>query len=296
MLPRAISSALGQTYKNIEVLVVSDNEPDDDYTAKARQTVDGFGDPRVRLITQQHHINGAVARNVGIRASEGQYISFLDDDDYIDATKVERQVEMLSKLDKSWGGVCCSYKGYRNGKLVEVAPPFKSGYVYKQVLMRQIKTQTNSLLLRRDALFDVGLFDETLLRHQDVQLLVDFTYKYKLYYMDELLNNLDYDDNTNRPNPEKVMAVKQAFFSSVHNVIESLTPLEKHRLTVLTRFDIGALYIMNKQYLKGVLNCSMVLTSPVALWMSIKKVLIKKQCEKKAQKLQTQGVYPYRHL
>ncbi len=294
MLPRAISSALEQTYKNIEVLVVSDNEPDDKYTAKARQTVESFKDNRVLLITQQRHVNGAVARNVGIRASKGDYVSFLDDDDYIDPTKIERQVEVLSELDKSWGGVCCRFKAYRKGQLIEVAPPFKSGYVYKNVLMRQIKTQTNSLLLRRDALFDAGLFDENLLRNQDVQLLVDFTYKYKLYYMDELLNNLDYDDNMNRPDPQKVMAVKRAFFQSVQNVIDSLNPIEKYRLKVLTRFDIGALYIMNKQYAKGFLYCLTVFTSPVALWLSIKKVYVKKKSEKEAHRLSAKGMYPYR--
>lgn len=294
MLPRAISSALGQTYRNIEVLVVSDNEPDDEFTTKARQTVESFKDNRVHLITQERHVNGAVARNVGIRSSKGEYISFLDDDDYIDPIKTERQVEVLSKLDSSWGGVCCRFKAYRNGQLIEVAPPFNSGYVYKKVLMRQIKTQTNSLLLRRDALFDAGLFDENLLRNQDVQLLVDFTYKYKLYFMDELLNNLDYDDNMNRPDPQKVMAVKKAFFKSVQDVIESLNPFEKYRLKVLTHFDIGALYIMNKQYSKGLLYCLSVFTSPVALWLSIKKVFVKKKSEKEARRLSEKGMYPYR--
>ena len=296
MLPRAISSVLGQTYKNIEVLVVSDNDPNDEYTVKARETIESFKDGRVRLITQERHINGAVARNVGIRASKGYYISFLDDDDYIDANKIERQVEVLSKLDDTWGGVCCRFKAYKHGKLIEVAPPFKSGYVYKEVLMRQIKTQTNSLLLRRDALFDAGLFDEKLLRNQDVQLLVDFTYKYKLYFMDELLNNLDYDDNMNRPDPQKVIKVKQAFFQSVQNVIHSLSPLERYRLKVLTRFDIGALYIMNKQYAKGIGMCLGVLCSPVALWMSVRKVIIKKKSESKARELAAKGLYPYREI
>ena len=296
MLPRAISSVLEQTYKNIEVLVVSDNEPDDEFTKKARETVESFHDSRLRLITQERHINGAVARNVGINASKGDYISFLDDDDYIDANKIERQVEVLSKLDDSWGGVCCRFKAYRHGKLIELAPPFKSGYVYKDVLMRQIKTQTNSLLLRREALFDAGLFDKNLQRNQDVQLLVDFTYKYKLFFMDELLNNLDYDDNKNRPDPQKVINVKKAFFQSVQNVIDSLSPLERYRLKVLTRFDIGALYIMNKQYAKGIGMCLGVLCSPVALWMSVRKVIIKKKSEREARELAAKGLCPYREL
>lgn len=296
MLHRAIASALEQTYKNIEVLVVSDNEPDDEFTQKARETVDSFNDPRVRLVVQEKHINGAVARNVGIKESKGEYISFLDDDDYIDNNKVERQVEVLSKFDESWGGVCCRYKVYKKGQLVEVMPTFKSGHVYKEVIMRQIKTQTNCLLLRRDALMKAGLFDEKLLRYQDVQLLARFAYNYKLYCQDEFLNNLDQDDNMNRVKPEKVMNLKRAFFDSVQDIIDSFTWFERFRLKLFTKFDLGALYIMDGQKIKGALMCLSIFLSPIAAYTSIHKVIEKKQMQKLAREMRASDKYTYRSL
>ena len=296
MLHRAIASSLEQTYRNIEVLVVSDNEPDDEFTAKARETVESFNDSRVRLITQEKHINGAVARNVGIKASKGEYISFLDDDDYYEKDKIEKQVALLSSLDDSWGGVCCRYKVYKKGKLVEVMPTFKSGKVYKEVIMRLIKTQTNCLLLRREALFKAGLFDESLLRHQDVQLLARFTYNYKLMCQDEFLNNLDQDDNMNRARPEKVMELKRAFFTSVQDIIDSFSFLEKYRLKLLTRFDIGALYIIDGQKLKGAFNCLSIFLSPIATMQSLNKVLSKKRMAKLARGMEASDKYPYRKL
>lgn len=296
MLHRAIASALEQTYSNIEVLVVSDNEPDDEFTAQARNTVENFNDPRVRLITQVKHINGAVARNVGIKTSKGEYISFLDDDDYYEKDKIEKQVALLSTLDNSWGGVCCRYKVYKKGKLVEVMPTFKSGKVYKEIIMRLIKTQTNCLLLRREALFNAGLFDENLLRHQDVQLLARFTYNYKLMCQDEFLNNLDQDDNMNRAKPEKVMGLKRAFFVSVQDIIDSFSALERYRFSLLTRFDIGALYILDGKKVKGLLNCLSILLSPVATILSVKKVLSKRNMAKLAQVMEASGNYPYRIL
>lgn len=296
MLHRAIASSLEQTYSNIEVLVVSDNEPDDEFTAKARETVESFNDYRVQLITQEKHINGAVARNVGIKASKGEYISFLDDDDYYEKDKIEKQVALLSSLDDSWGGVCCRYKVYKKGKLVEVMPTFKSGKVYKEVIMRLIKTQTNCLLLRREALFNAGLFDETLLRHQDVQLLARFTYNYKLMCQDEFLNNLDQDDNMNRARPEKVMELKRAFFTSIQDIIDSFSFWEKYRLKLLTRFDIGALYIIDGQKLKGTFNCLSIFLSPIATMQSLNKVLSKKKMAKLAQDMKTSGKFPYRNL
>ena len=294
MLSRAISSCLGQTYHNIEVLVVSDNAPDDDFTSKARETVDSFKDNRVCLITQQKHINGAVARNVGIKASKGAYISFLDDDDWIDVDKIERQVEVLSRLDDSWGGVCCRYKAYLQGKLVEVASPFKSGHVYKEEMMSLIKTQTNSLLLRREALFNAGLFDENLLRNQDVQLITRFAYKYKIYFMDEYLNNLDHDNQQNRPKPEQIAEVRRAFLYSVKDIYGTLTPIEKYRLRMLNRFNIGALYIMDGQKFKGLLLCIQVFLCPSALYLSIKKVITKKRMQRLARRMWNTGLYPYR--
>lgn len=296
MLKRAISSALEQTYANIEVLVVSDNEPDDEFTAQAHETVESFNDSRVRLITQEKHINGAVARNVGIKESKGKYISFLDDDDYYEKDKIEKQVALLSSLDESWGGVCCRYKVYKKGKLVEVMPLFKSGKVYKEVIMRLIKTQTNCLLLRRDALFKAGLFDETLLRHQDVQLLARFTYNYKLMCQDEFLNNLDQDDNMNRAKPEKIMTLKKTFFTSVQDIIDSFSFVEKYRFKLLTQFDIGALYIIDGKRVKGALRCLLILFSPVATIQSFNKVLTKRKMAKVSKDMEASGKYPYKKI
>lgn len=294
MLHRAISSCLEQTYRNIEILVVSDNEPDDEFTVKARKTVDSFHDHRVQLVVQKKHINGAVARNVGIRASKGSYISFLDDDDYLDVNKIERQVDVLSKLDETWGGVCCRYKAYYHGKLVEVASPFKSGYVYKKEMMSLIRTQTNSLLLRRSSLFDAGLFDETLLRNQDVQLITRFSYKYKLKFMDEFLNNLDHNDQQNRKRPEQVAEVRRAFLNSVKDIYDTLTPFEKYRLKMLDMFNIGALYIMDGQKKKGLFMCMKVVLCPSALYYSVRKVIIKKRMQRLAKDMSNSGCYPYR--
>lgn len=296
MLHRAIASVLEQSYHNIEVLVVSDNEPNDEFTAKARETVESFNDSRIKLITQEKHINGAVARNVGIKASKGEYITFLDDDDFFDKDKIEKQVALLSSLDETWGGVCCRYKVYKKGKLVEVMPLFKSGYVYKEVIMRLIKTQTNCLLLRRNALFKAGLFDEKLLRHQDVQLLARFAYNYKLMCQDEFLNNLDQDDNMNRAKPEKVMELKHAFFTSVQDIIDSFSFIERYRFKLFTRFDIGALYILDGQKIKGTLHCLSILLSPIAAIQSFQKVMSKKKMAKLARMMEASGKYPYRNL
>ena len=82
-LIRAIESVLNQTYKNLELLLVNDNEPFDEYTEQLKKRVEKYSaDKRFQLIIQEKHVNGAVARNFGIRRAKGQYIAFLDDDDW----------------------------------------------------------------------------------------------------------------------------------------------------------------------------------------------------------------------
>ena len=78
-LARCIDSILAQTYKDWELLLIDDGSPDrsgficDEYATK---------DPRIRVF---HKENGGVssARNIGIESSHGEWIYFLDSDDYV---------------------------------------------------------------------------------------------------------------------------------------------------------------------------------------------------------------------
>ena len=85
-LPQCIESLLSQTLKNIEIICINDGSTDDslqilqDYQAK---------DHRVRIVDQENKGAGA-ARNIGIKMAEGQYLSFLDADDYFDKNMLKK--------------------------------------------------------------------------------------------------------------------------------------------------------------------------------------------------------------
>lgn len=76
-------TCLTQTYKNIEIIVVDDNDPKSEYRISTEKMMKKYADDE-RVIYIQHEINknGAAARNTGIKYAKGEYISFLDDDDY----------------------------------------------------------------------------------------------------------------------------------------------------------------------------------------------------------------------
>ena len=84
----AALSALAQTYRDIEVVVVADG-PD----PEARAAVDGL-DPRLLYVELERNSGPAEARNTGVRTSRGEWLTFLDDDDTMLPTKVEREMDL----------------------------------------------------------------------------------------------------------------------------------------------------------------------------------------------------------
>lgn len=91
-LERCINSVLSQSYKDLEVILVDDGSPDkcgkicDEYAKK---------DDRVKVI---HKENGgqSSARNIGIQEAKGQYISFIDSDDYLEKNAYETLIKVAT--------------------------------------------------------------------------------------------------------------------------------------------------------------------------------------------------------
>lgn len=275
-LTRAIHSVLAQTYENLEVLVVNDNEPEDEYTAQLKAQVKQYDhDTRFRLVMQKKHINGAVARNVGIRQAKGEYIAFLDDDDWWESNKLELQVKELSGLSEEWGVVSCRIKRYNNDVPISVLPRYKDGYVYKDVLMLTSDFATGTLLFRHDLLDTTRCFDENLLRHQDLQLLVDFTCKFKLKQLDEVLHCADVSDAQNRPDPEKLMYHKKRFFESIRPIMNSLTKSEQKCIYCMHQYELGYQFLKRRNVKEGVKYSAYVFTSGKAFRLAAKKTFKK---------------------
>lgn len=271
-LSRAVRSVLNQTYSNVEVLVVSDNEPDDEFTLEACNMVDSFHDSRVRLVTQEHHKNGAAARNAGIKASKGDYVAFLDDDDFWDKEKLELQVPILNSLDESWGGVSCKNKIFKGGKLTHLQLGYKDGYLYKKILLRMLEVSTDTILLRKNCLVETGMFDETLLRHQEVQMLAFFSHKYKIKLLDRYLCNVDIDDNQNRPNPEKLKKIKKDFLKAVEPITNTMSFYHRYTMKLIHRFEVGGVYYLSGDKWHGFTHSVSVLLSPTAMYVAARRI------------------------
>lgn len=116
-LERAILSVLNQTYQNLQIILVDDGSPDncgsicDAYEKK---------DSRIRVI---HKKNGGLsdARNAGLEAAEGDYIAFLDSDDFIAPFFLETLMEAL--LSTGSDVALCPYQVVKESGMTEFMPP-----------------------------------------------------------------------------------------------------------------------------------------------------------------------------
>lgn len=92
-LPRCLDSVISQTYKNLEVILVDDGSND-----KSGQIADDYAkkDKRIKVIHQQNQGQSA-ARNTGLQAATGEYISFIDSDDEVAPTFIAQLITAYEK-------------------------------------------------------------------------------------------------------------------------------------------------------------------------------------------------------
>lgn len=188
LLERAIHSVLHQTYQPNEIIII-----DDGAQRSAKETVEKVNDPRIVYMKNVPPMRGGSAsRNIGIRASRGTHIAFLDDDDTWLPEKLEKQVLALERASKRVG-FCVTAVENMSDSRVWVNPLVVSGEgnFHEITLVRHKGFLTSALVVRRDVFDDVGFFDEDLPSHQEAELMIRITEKYFGYAINEPLVRMD---------------------------------------------------------------------------------------------------------
>ncbi|AGB38814.1 glycosyltransferase family 2 protein [Natronococcus occultus] len=161
----AIRTALDQTHDEVEVIVVDDGSS----RPYASETVDEFP-PAVTCIEHETNRGLSAARNTGIAAADGEYIAFLDDDDRWATTKLAAQVAALEAAPESGLATCLCVSVSPDGDPIHVESSAPSGDLSDAILRKNLIGSPSRVLVRREALDQVGGFDETLPTKQDWDL------------------------------------------------------------------------------------------------------------------------------
>ena len=156
-LEESLLSVIAQTYENIEIVVVDDGSTDTTPAIISRHT----GDARVCVVSQSNK-GLAAARNAGLAASKGDYITFLDSDDIYMPSKIERQVAFLAEYPDAGLAYC------RSGHFLD-ADPARVSYAYNksvgatEPILRRLMhgnfINVNTAMVKKPVLDAVGGFD-----------------------------------------------------------------------------------------------------------------------------------------
>lgn len=187
-LDRALKSVFAQSHRRWEVVVVDDNERSSEARRATEQFMRRYQDGgRVRYLKHERNKGGAAARNTGILAAAGEYVAFLDDDDEWLPSKLEKQLALFAGADRC----LVAYTGYRvvdaTGAPLSTKLPAWRGDILERLLARNDIGTTSSLLCRREALLEAGLFDEALPASQDYDLYLRLAQRCAFDYVAEPL-------------------------------------------------------------------------------------------------------------
>ena len=253
-LKRCIDSVLGQTYNNIEIFVVDDNNPD---TVDRKETEivmqEYLNNDKVTYLKHPQNKNGSAARNTGWKHSTGKYITFIDDDDEIDKKKIEIQVRCLESLDDTWGACYTGYRIISEYECNQVSTENRSGDCYIDALMRTMFMGSGSnLFLRKSVVDQINGYDESFKRNQDIEFMARALEHYKLAYIDEILLVIHQEGNRKTTSFEILDGYSQHYLEKFQDRINALSKNDRERVLSVISLERCRLAFYKKRFAKGI--------------------------------------------
>lgn len=162
-LRNALESIIAQTYTNIEVIVIDDNA-DVVWNERVHRIITDFIDElnsKIILIKNQSNKGSAESRNVGIYASTGEYITFLDDDDLYLPLKIENQLSDMIDKNSDYSITDISLFSEKD-RLIEKRTRKYIKYITKESLLKYHLmyhlTGTDAMMFKREYLMKIKGF------------------------------------------------------------------------------------------------------------------------------------------
>ncbi len=206
---RAVDSVLAQSYASIELIIIDDASADDTFSIASAYAA---ADPRVRVLRNQPNAGVATSRNRGVAEAAYPLVAFLDSDDLWDATKLERQVEVMTDAAC---GVCFTASRFvddagRASSYILRAPD----RVTRRELLRQNVISCSSVLVRRADLLAHPMPDDPML-HEDYAVWLALLEQYPYAVgIDEPL--LTYQVSANSKSGRKLRAARMQWNTYRH--------------------------------------------------------------------------------
>ncbi|EOD00106.1 glycosyltransferase family 2 protein [Caldisalinibacter kiritimatiensis] len=197
----SLNSLLEQTYSNFEVIIIDDGSKDN-----TKEVVKKYLDEDIRFkYIFQPNSGVSVARNKGIKEARGEYICFLDSDDFYEKTYIER---MLLEIYNKSADVCyCGYNVVTPRKKYKKRTRFKWGDILVDYILGKVAVHTTGWMIKKDILdkfnirFQEGVswgedfefFCEVLSRTKNVTYVKEYLTNYRVAFNDNCLSAFSMD-------------------------------------------------------------------------------------------------------
>jgi glycosyltransferase involved in cell wall biosynthesis len=234
MLRSAVSSALVQTFEDLEVIVIIDG-PD----PATLQALASFSDSRLQYIELAESRGGNNARNTGAAMAKGKYIAFLDDDDEWMPTKLERQWRLLEQAGEKLRVASCRFVARAPEgdaiwpRRLAAAGESVGDYLFLRYSLTNGETALNtSTLTVPKRLMDEVQFDLNVKRHQEADWLLRASDRFpiELVFVPEAEAIINCDDRRPR-------------ITNTHAWRQSLEWIRSHRKRLTARAYSGFILI-----------------------------------------------------
>lgn len=180
-LKKAINSVLLQTVNNFELIIIDDGSTD-----QTKDLIRSIADHRLKYVFQKHK-GVSSARNKGVQTAQGEFIFFLDSDDWFKPNKLEITFNYIKRYpdykifhtEETW---------YRNQELLNQKKVHRkpTGYVFKKAL-KICCISISTAAIKKDVFQEIGMFDENLNACEDYDFWLRATAKYKVKLIPEFL-------------------------------------------------------------------------------------------------------------
>ena len=240
-IQKAIDSVIEQSFTNFELIIINDGSTD-----STKDILEKLPN-NIKIIHQENH-GVSHARNRGIESAQGEFIAFLDSDDYWHKEKLKKQYDYLQQNPNS-KILHCDEVWIRNGKRVNPRKIHqKAGGDQFIRSMQLCCISPSAVVIKKEVLNEFNGFLENYPVCEDYDLWLKITYKYQVDYIDEMLITKTGGHDDQLSSKYKAMDwwrlqslvtylkqpldedKKNALLSNIHNRIEVLRKgYEKHQ-------------------------------------------------------------------
>ena len=250
----AIQSVLDQTFRDFEIILVDGASIDN-----TREVIGKFDDERISYIREEKDRGASASRNTGIKRSRGRFIAFLDDDDLWMPSKLEKQLNLINKNPNIGVVYTGSWRINNSGKVIGYNFPSLRGNIFPKILKKNYVGGCSMILVRKECLEKVGLFDENLPGGEDFDLWIRLAKHYQFDYVRECLVLYRVHEKRISTDPYRILRAKKLLYKKYSK--ELTTSFNHRKKLAFWQYALGTLYCRcgdmaqgKKQLVKAITN------------------------------------------